>query len=277
MIYCPYTNSEIENSKANCEHIIPLALGGMNGFEIPVCKSFNSDVGSKIDGKLAADFLVLMKRNEHDVRGHSGKRPEFVAKHSVNCDTGTPIQVTFDRKAGLKEWCPITKRYLAKGESSSFSTRIEMSLDIDTQFVAKTALSAGYFTYGDLFRNGVKHEELRFIMNNNPAKMGDEIYDIETRVDWRFSDDPNEKLEVFRLLCRRLDGSSVVGLVPSSNSLSIFVGILGYYMGMVNVPARTNDFPNEGSYHWGHVICPQNGVLKRTSFKRALEMIVGLK
>ncbi|MDZ4298491.1 MAG: HNH endonuclease [Moraxellaceae bacterium] len=276
MIYCPYTNSEIEESEVNREHIIPLSLGGINGFEIPVCKTFNSVAGSKIDGKLANDFLVLMKRNEHDIRGHSGKKPAFVGKNSVNSDTGTPIQVTFDKKTGLKLYCPITKRELSRGESRSFSTKIEMSIDIDTQFVAKTALSAGYFAYGELFRRSVKHEELRIIMNNSPNDMGDEIYNIETRVDWRFSDDQSENLQIFRLLCNRLNGCSVVGLVQGPKSLSIFVGILGYYIGMVNVPAETKGFPNEGAYHWGHVICPQKGDLKRVSFKRALEKLAGL-
>jgi len=75
MIYCPYTNKDISESETTSEHIIPLSLGGINGFEIPVCKIFNSNVGSKIDGALANDFLILMKRNELDVRGHSKKSP----------------------------------------------------------------------------------------------------------------------------------------------------------------------------------------------------------
>jgi hypothetical protein len=274
MIYCPYTNTDIEKSLSSSEHIIPLALGGLNGFEIPVCKEFNSHIGSKIDGTLANDFLIQMKRNEHDVRGHSKKRPVFVAKKSINTDTNQPIQAAFDRTEGLKIWCPITKKYL--NEVGSFSTKIELSLDIDTQFVAKTALSAGYFTYGDLFRYKVKHEELRFIMYTPPKEMGDKIHSIETRADSRFSEDKNENLRIFRAVCRKLHDSSIVGLVPTSGSLAIFVGILGYYMGMVNVPADTKDFPNEGDYHWGHVICVQQGLLKRASFRRTLEKFVGI-
>ena len=37
-IYCPYTDRDIPLSESSPEHIIPLALGGMNGFAIPVSK-----------------------------------------------------------------------------------------------------------------------------------------------------------------------------------------------------------------------------------------------
>ena len=35
-IYCPYTDQEINEGETSKEHIIPLSLGGVNGFEIPV-------------------------------------------------------------------------------------------------------------------------------------------------------------------------------------------------------------------------------------------------
>jgi len=146
-----------------------------------------------------------------------------------------------------------------------------MDMDIDLRFVAKVALSACFFAYGDLFRKHVKHEELRLIMNNRPKDMGDAIYKIETLVDNRFSNDMNEQLQIFRALCKAVGVNSIVGLVPTSKTIGIFVGILGYYMGMVNVPAHTNDFPNEGEYDWGHVISPQNGMLIRTSFRNTLQ------
>lgn len=274
MAYCPYINKDLSENEANREHILPLSLGGINGFEIPVCKIFNSKVGSKIDGAVANDFLILMKRNELDIRGHSKKKPVFIAKKSTDTETGNPIQVTFDRqsKEGLKIWCPIKREYTTDGKTVSSS--VTLDIDIDLKFVAKVALSAGYFAYGDLFRNHVKHEELRLIMNTDPKEMGDEIYDIETLVDNRFSDDKNEQLQIFRALCKAVGGCSIVGLVPTSKTLSVFVGVLGYYMGMVNVPANTDSFPNEEEFDLGHVICPQNGMLIRTSFRRALQKLM---
>jgi hypothetical protein len=52
------------------------------------------------------------------------------------------------------------------------------------KFVAKVALSAGYFVYGDLFRRNVKHSDFRAIMNfdiSNP--IGYE--GVEARIDDR--------------------------------------------------------------------------------------------
>ena len=41
LIYCPYTDREVPKHQANREHIIPLALGGVDGFEIAVDSKFN--------------------------------------------------------------------------------------------------------------------------------------------------------------------------------------------------------------------------------------------
>ena len=271
MVYCPYTNKDLPESKTNHEHIIPLSLGGINGFEIPVCKFFNSDVGSKIDGAIANDFLVKMKRNELDVRGHSKRKPIVIAKNSKDTISGQPLQVTFDRQSveGLKIWSPISKAYIkgARTIKSSFT----MDIDIDLKFVAKVALAAGFFAYGDLFRNNVKHEELRLIMNKRPKEMGNEIFNIETLVDKRFSNDKDKQLQIFRAVCSAVGGSSIVGLVPTAKTIGVFVGILGYYMGAVNVPANTDNFPTEGEYDLGHVISPQKGILIRTSFRNVLQ------
>ena len=57
MIYCPYTDKYLSTNEVNREHIIPLSLGGVNGFEIPVSIDFNSKAGSNIDGALANDLI----------------------------------------------------------------------------------------------------------------------------------------------------------------------------------------------------------------------------
>jgi hypothetical protein len=58
-VYCPYTDRDLDIEETNREHIIPLALGGVDRFEIRVCREFNSTVGSDVDGALANDFLVI--------------------------------------------------------------------------------------------------------------------------------------------------------------------------------------------------------------------------
>ena len=56
-VYCPYTDREIPESKSSSEHIIPLSLGGVNGFEIPVDATFNSTLGSEIDENSPTSFF----------------------------------------------------------------------------------------------------------------------------------------------------------------------------------------------------------------------------
>jgi len=36
--------------------------------------------------------------------------------------------------------------------------------------------------------------------------------------------------------------------VPSPDRIAVFVGLLGDYVGMVSVPAKTAYFPNEGDF-----------------------------
>ena len=82
-VYCPYTDREIPERESSSEHIIPLSLGGVNGFEIPVDATCNSTLGGGIDGKLATEFLWELRRTEHDARGHSGKEPRATIRKAA--------------------------------------------------------------------------------------------------------------------------------------------------------------------------------------------------
>jgi hypothetical protein len=83
-IYCPYIDRDIPLKESTPEHIFPLALGGMNGFTIPVSKDFNSRVGSAIDGALANDFLVMSKRESMGPKDTAKKHPESVFPNASN-------------------------------------------------------------------------------------------------------------------------------------------------------------------------------------------------
>ena len=111
-IYCPYADKDIPLGDSNPEHIISLALGGLNTFTLPVSKDFNSRIGSEIDGALANDFLVMAKRDKHLVKGHSGKEPEFVTRKASDAETGAPLKVTLGQRKGLQIWSPTEKRNL---------------------------------------------------------------------------------------------------------------------------------------------------------------------
>jgi hypothetical protein len=156
----------------------------------------------------------------------------------------------------------------------SVPIRITVDADVARRFVAKVALSAGYFVYGDLFRMNVKHQEFRDIMNHRPTELGEAIYKMEALVDDRFSTDVSENLQVFRAICQATRPSSLIGLVPGPARFGVFVGVLGDYMGMISVPANTIGFPNEGVFRWGHVIVlDKKQGATRLSFRETLEKL----
>jgi len=252
-IYCPYADRDIPIRESTPEHIIPLALGGLNTFTLPVSANFNSQVGSEIDGALANDFLVMCRRDKHGARGHSGEHPEYVVRKASDAVTGEPLQITLGQRRGLRVWSPRERRDVTE-RGQKINLAFSMDLDVELRFVAKVALSAGYFFYGDRFRHQVKHRDLRMIMNHRPNEIGETLTTIEARYDQRFREPETDNDRIRRAIVTRFGARSVVALIPDSRSLSVVVGILGSYLGMLNVPADTRGFPNTDDFRWGHFI-----------------------
>lgn len=269
-IYCPYTDKDIPVSRSNPEHIIPLALGGLNTFTLPVSKDFNSRVGSEIDGALANDFLVMTKRDKHLVKGHSGREPEYVATNASDAETGAPLRVTVGRRKGLRIWSPIEKRDLT-GLGKKVNLPFTLDMDIALRFVAKVALSAGYFIYGDFFRHKVKHEEFRTIMNHRPTEVGEAIYTMEARVDHRFREAQTDNEKIFRAMCQIVGPHSIVAVMPTYTTLCVVVGVLGDYMGTISVPADAREFPNNDDFRWGQLYVLTKPIPIRDSVWKLLE------
>ena len=263
-IYCPYTDRDIPISESSPEHIIPLALGGMNGFTIPVSKDFNSNVGSEIDGALANDFLVMSKRDKHGAKGHSKKHPENVFPNASNAETGETLHVTLGQVRGLRLWDPKQKRDVT-GQGQKVNIGFKVDLDVTHRFVAKVALSAGYHVYGDHFRKHVKHEDFRKIMNQRPTEMGDLLKTIEAQYDDRFLEPQTDNQKILRAMMTGFGPYSVIALIPNSRSLSVVVGVLGDYIGMLSVPADTKTFPNTGEYRQGQFFVLKKPIAIRDS------------
>ena len=267
--YCPYTDQDCPDAETSPEHIVPLSLGGVNGFEIAVHAKTNSDIGSSIDAAMADDFLVKTKRSRYDVRGHSGKDPVFVVKEATNAD-GLPLQVALNQRSGLQVWSPRDREYVADKHASNLELKFEVKIDTAMKFVAKVALSAGYFVYGELFRRNVKHSDFRKIMNFHPSNpSGHE--GVDARVDDRFSESTVEDVQSFRVLCKASEPYSILGFAHSNDRFGVFVGILGEYIGTIHVPAVTEAFPKDGEHQMGHVIQLQRPGFTRVSMKQALE------
>jgi hypothetical protein len=51
----------------------------------------------------------------------------------------------------------------------------------------------------------------------------------------------------------------VLVFTPGPANLGIFGGVLGAYLGMLNVPADTTDFPRTGDHDLGHALVVTKG------------------
>ena len=170
-------------------------------------------------------------------------------------------------RGDIRVWSPRGKQDIAVGSDVRIRSQWTMYVDTPLRFVAKVALSTGYFVYGNIFRRAVAHDQIRFLMEFDLAGVTpEEKAELERRVAtmgiqaevWLRPDDSPD-LEVYRLLSRAYGYSSVVGLVPTRSSVTVFVGVLGLYIGLVDAPAETIGFPLGGTHDVGHVIVLREG------------------
>ena len=278
MIYCPYSNRDLPENATNREHIIPLSLGGADGFEIPVDAAVNSYLGKALDGPLAGEFLFAVRRTKYNARGHSGKEPLATIKRASYGSDNRPAQVSFHSQKGLCVWDARDRKEVTESVGA-FCINTSLNIDLPVRFTAKVALAAGYYVYGNLFREHVDHHQLRDVMNTNPAELvlrtspaAPALKRLTLRVDSYLHKPPSDAdipLPALRAFCSTVRGSVVV-LMPGPDCFGIGVGILGQYLGMIIAPAKTDSFPNAGDYAWGHVVAIVDGKLRRWSWVHAL-------
>lgn len=268
-MYCPYTNQEIEPHVANIEHIIPLSLGGSNQFTINVDAEFNSEAGSKIDGALANDFLIISRRIELDARGHSNKKPSAKNKRSTMGAEERPVQVDYFNPNGFKVYDPIARRELTENEISgeTFKSTFTLSRYGRLQFAAKVALAAGYFVFGEWFRQNIAHHEVRALMSFNSSSKPQDFEKFELRAYDEFmlaseADQLERKLD--ECFCGIVKGSCVY-FVPGPKNIGVTVGVLGKYVATLNIPGNTDDFPFSDENDLGHAIILEDGKMERMS------------
>lgn len=269
LVYCPYTDREIPRSKASPEHVIPLALGGHDDLVIPVDARANSSLGSAIDGAMANEFFVARRRVKYDVRGHSRRKPSVVLKQVQDSTTHRPLQVRWGKR--FEVYDVVEQRY--RPEAMEIGISISLDLDIRLRFLAKAFLAGGYLTYGDLFRSSVDHGEARLLMRG-PGRLADsELASMRTRIfEWFNTDLSPEQGEEFGVqqgICSTVKGSLLV-FVPSRKYLRVFGGILGEYLGMLNVPADTANFPRSDDHDLGHAMVVSNGHVLHWPYRRLL-------
>lgn len=274
-IYCPYTDREIPVEQSSAEHIISLALGGHDDLTIPVDSDANSHLGSKIDGALANEVFVARQRVKHDARGHSGREPKVTLRGVRDQATGKPLAVKWGKTFEIYD--PIERK--PRTDALTFEATLTINVDIRQRFLAKCFLSAGYLAYGELFRRAVEHREPRLLMTRAVGELSDaERASIKTRFfTWYKTDMPDqfqaEEYGVQNLICAMVKGSLLV-FMPGPKNLGFFGGVLGAYLGMMNVPADTSEFPRFDDHDLGHAIIVSNGHVLRWSYRRLLARLL---
>jgi hypothetical protein len=277
VIWCPYTDVEVAESSATPEHIIPLSLGGCNAFTVPVSAQANAFLGSAIDGAMANDPLLSFPRRTLDTRGHSGKKPR--AQFKKGTFKGQPSQIEFPgNDAPPLVWDAKSRTHIPTEEvvEQEFSFRVSIDYFLRHRFACKVALSAGYYIYGELFRNHVNHAELRHIMNAAHPEQLTLSSTIKTRFLGPFTrvSDAQAGLESSMIgLCRQWQCASV-HFVPVENRMLVGVGLFGDFVCGLNVPAETRLFPAQGDHDLGHSLFIANKQLERISFRIALARLL---
>lgn len=271
--YCIYSNREVLEENTNLDHIIPLSLGGCNEFTIRSEVSENSRLGTVVDGVLANDPIISLIRSKLGVAGHSSAPDAAVWKKSfLNGDPSRPVQIRFpaDVTSPLEIWDSKARRVLSHEEATNveFSSQLRIGKFSRLRFVAKVALGAGYFVYGDTFRSYADHDTIRRMVNLNIedknvdwSAIDIQVYDPFTPVAER----DKGLTQIFRRLAEQL-GASTSFLVCAENIIAS-VGVLGHWLGAVNFKADTTKFPfSEGGHRNGRVLSIKNRCLTQRSF-----------
>jgi len=229
----------------NPEHIIPLSLGGCNGFTVMVCKAKNSEVNQKIDAKMNNDFLLKIRQVQHDFRGHSGSTPVLKVKRAMV--NNNPASWEYSKQE-IKVRDHINKVDLQGEQTVELSASFD--LIIRSKFVSKVALATGYFMFGDTFVQNADHNSLRTYV------FADSMDNL--KLDLRFFDEfqspgtldipKSNAWEVNKLIASRKKSSGVIwGYAHNRIIAHVFVGSV--LLGMVNFSAKVCAFHVDNDVH----------------------------
>ena len=266
MPYCIYTDQEVDQSRGNFDHIVPLSLGGANGFCVFAQRDFNSHIGSKVDGAIANDPLIELARRKADARGHSGRDPVLRWRNSEM--EGRPVQTTLSKEKATI-WDSRERRTLADAEVEGKPIKSTLHLEIhpSVRFTAKVALGGGFFVYGDLMRQRIDCDELRRLtkLDLEEIRKDPSLDKMSARVCHRFHKDAlgaSADGSMYRHLCE-FTGRTTFLAIPHPNSVAFHIGVLGMYIGSIFMPAETSAFSIDGEHDVGHVILLEPGNMER--------------
>lgn len=174
---CIYTGAELKvgdpDLKPSPEHIIPLSLGGSNGFITrDVSVKANNRAGNEIDNKVASLFTVAILRNRFKLAGHRGIVP------NVHME-GTFLDMSSHPDASMVIDADGSVKFNVKGTQTSAGQAVTISGTED--WVAKmlghrlrqAQHHGGYLsgTFGDI----KDEEDIRMAVAISPGEEGREF------------------------------------------------------------------------------------------------------
>ena len=268
--YCVYEDRELPAAEMNEEHIIPLALGGVDELVIRSSIRFNSHIGSRLEGALTNELAMSLRRNEFNVRGHSKKRPVPTYKAGRIKELNLPVQVQLDKcEKKLRLYSPQAGRFLENHESAGCQITFRTTIDptVRLRFAAKVAIGAGYFAYSDKFVENARVDHLRAVVCLDKEKMSDELKVVDN-----LTGDISEQQKIILAIGKHVGVSSVV-IMPSSKNITFVVTCLKEFCGLLRVSADTSKLPNDGHYKWGHILACDGNLLRRGSLFQGLELL----
>lgn len=229
--YCIYTDSDVSEEAGNYDHIVPLSLGGDDGFTVWSDAQFNSDVGSKIDGALANDPLMMFARRDADARGHSNAEP--VPKWKRSKLKGEPVQVSWGKNVEVWDSKANALMDPKDVEGQKFTSEFKLDISVRPKFVAKVVLGAGQHFFEDTFRHEFDCQALRDLLKADDIKKHQsslKAHDIWLKGYWPFPDIAGMKV------LTEFTGRTTVFFLINKAGIEFHVGVLGQYVGSIFVP-----------------------------------------
>lgn len=253
-MYCIFTDKNTD--KGNYDHIIPLSLGGSNKFCTWCDIDFNSKMGSKIDGAIANDPLIMLARSKTDTRGHSNKRPIPIWKNTRTED-GKKVSLTFGED--LKLFDVKERENVSIEENAKLKSTININRHAPLKFVLKVSLGGIYHLFGQDTNNIIDHHEIRDLVRIDADKP--EFFEIASNSKIvccdRFHPDADKGAAIYKAICQ-YDNLSKFMAIFYNDGIGIHVGILGSYLGSVILPIKNNKLLNkkisENNFDMGVII-----------------------
>lgn len=122
---CIICRKEKEHKEFSDEHVIPDSIGGYYHI-YTVCKTCNSEMGSKVDSKLVNHYFTSFFRYELNIKGKTGDIPNpFSGTHILENDKETKIKLLLDENGIAKPYLLPKIKITTKGNIK----RIDITVD----------------------------------------------------------------------------------------------------------------------------------------------------